>query len=565
MVAIVVIAILFRVYALNHIVFAFEGELACYFAGATSLKGMFFANEGVYGPWAPLGLLFYLPIYLTTKIFGSTLLAVRLSSALVSIVTIPLLYLLISEIAGKRAGILAAFLFSMNCLHIGWGRTDVHPHGVTAWPSILLCLVLLKAAKSEKTYWYLLVAFMMGLAWHQYPSGQAAVTIPIIAICFHALNRGLPSALSWRRVLSILLGVSLWGAGLPLTRYITGNGFRLSNPFTLTGPRASWGSQDTQANLLSKATAVLSITLEHCSDFIQGLFYKLPYMFHQEWVPATEHLTSRSEAWIVVAFAMVGAFYLLGQRKRFETAVMFGWFVAALLPGILSSQAYAKRMSTVFAAIDGLAAIGIGSALMLVSNRAKLWPRIIAQASILVGMVCFIAYTSYVWFSERFWKYGDPPEIAMANQLKESIPAGTIVISDLGQNYEPSKFTFLLLDYLAAPENRPNLISFYRSEQMSELIKDPLKAQSSISLNWVYVWTQLRDQATESATYSSWKFINFLIVDTFHNHAINSDEIQLAKSRCKDPTIRRIHSSANTPNWTVESLTSITCKISDLS
>ncbi|MEY4670092.1 MAG: Dolichyl-phosphate-mannose-protein mannosyltransferase [Pseudomonadota bacterium] len=565
MIGIFITALFFRVYALNHIVFGFEGELACYLAGASSLKGMLYANEGVHGPWAPLGILYYLPIYLTTKIFGTTLLAVRLSSALVGVITVPLLYVLVTRIAGKRAGIVAAFLFAMNCLHIGWSRTDVHPHGVTTWPSLLLCFALLRAADTKRLSWYGAVALLMGLTWHQYPSGQAAVTIPVIAVCFYALNNRGHGLFAWRPALAILTGLGLWSVGLPLTRYLVGNGFYFKNPFTLTGPRASWGNQDIQATWGSKAVAILSVTLEHCWDFIQGLFYKMPYMFHQEWLPSTANLTPRSEAWVVVALAMVGLFVLVAQRKRFETAVMFGWCVAALLPGVLSSQAYAKRMSTIYPAVDSLAAIGISCAITLATLGAKRpWRAIMAQVTIAVASVCFIAYTSYVWFSGRFWGYGEPPEIAMAEEMKEVIPAGTIVISDLGQGYDPSKFTFLLLDHLSAPENRPNLVSFYRTEQFPEYIKEPFKAQSWMSRNWVYLWTKLRDQATESESFSNWKYINFLIVDTFHNRAVNSEQIQLATSRCREPSIKRIHSSANTPTWTMMSITSVVCKVSDL-
>ena len=221
-------------------------------------------------------------------------------------------------------------------------------------------------------------------------------------------------------------------------------------------------------------------------------------------------------------------------------------------------------MSTIYPAIDSLAAIAISCAVTLVTYRAQRWRRVLAQTTIVVATVCFIAYTSYVWFSGRFWVYGEPPEIAMAHEIQELIPAGTIVISNLGQGYDPSKFTFLLLDHLSAPETRPNLLSFYRTEQFPEFIRDPFKAQSWISRNWIYLWTKLREQAHESESFSDWKYIHFLIVDTFHNQSVNGADIQLATSRCTNPAIKRIHSSLNTPGWKMMSITSIVCKVSDL-
>jgi hypothetical protein len=121
------LGLFFRTYALNQITHGFDGELACYMAGATSLKGMLLANEGIHGPWAPLGVLYYLPMYVTTKFLGTTLLAVRLSSALVGLLTIFPLFVLVWMIAGKRAGLFAAFLFALDCLHIGWSYNVAYP------------------------------------------------------------------------------------------------------------------------------------------------------------------------------------------------------------------------------------------------------------------------------------------------------------------------------------------------------------------------------------------------------------------------------------------------------
>ena len=77
----------FRFFALNRIPSYFEGELSPYMIGATSLKGMLLANAGWHGPWAPLGLLYYLPIYPMTTFAGTTVLAVRLASALIGVLT----------------------------------------------------------------------------------------------------------------------------------------------------------------------------------------------------------------------------------------------------------------------------------------------------------------------------------------------------------------------------------------------------------------------------------------------------------------------------------------------
>jgi hypothetical protein len=106
--------------------------------------------------------------------------------------------------------------------------------------------------------------------------------------------------------------------------------------------------------------------------------------------------------------------------------------------------------------------------------------------TVAVASACFIAYTSYIWFSGRFWGYGEAPEIAMAQQIQQLTPARTIVISDLGQGYDPSKFTFLLLDHLSA--DQPDVIVLELGDGLmgaygvDELLADPRFQQRTTSV-----------------------------------------------------------------------------------
>jgi len=411
--------------------------------------------------------------------------------------------------------------------------------------------------------WALMVALFMGLSWHQYPSGQTAVVIPLLALAVYAANNRGRLPISRGQGVVVASGVLLWIVGLPFSRYLAKGQFLFTNPFTLTGPRALWGGSEQSAGVFEKALYVAVATLQHCADFTQGLFYQTAYMFHQEWVPLSEQLTSRTVDWSVMALGMVGLFVILSQRKRFESAVLLAWIAAAILPGVLSSHAYAKRLSTVFPAIDCLAAIALAICFDLLPQGSLNWRRWLLRGVTAVSAGCYVAFSSYVWFSQRFWPYAEPGEIQMAQELKQTLPPGTIVIADLGQGYEPSKMAFLLLDYLASPENRPNLLSFYRTEGYAEMIRNPTQAQSFLSTNWIYLWSKLRDQAEETAQYKDWKYVNFVMLDTFHNHPLNADLIESAKARCKNPKVRQIHSRFNRPEWKLISVTSVLCEVAD--
>jgi hypothetical protein len=560
----ITIGAFFRVYALNQHLNLFEGELAPYSAGGTSLSGMIYANRGYNGPWAPLGLLYYLPIYLTTELYGTTLLALRLSSALVGIATIPLVYLLANKIAGRVAGVFATTLFALNCLHIGWSRTDIHPHGVTTWPTLLMCFFLLRAAETRSVVWALGVALMMGLAWHQYPSGQSAVAIPLIAVGFSFLvNWGALPLRRWQLV-CIVLGVGLWILGLPLSYYPVDGQFKFLNPFTLTGPRALWGAEGPITSTWQMALYVLLKTASHLWDFIQGVFFKVPYLFHQEWLPYTPPLLSRSVPWFVVSLAMTAVAILLAQRKRFETAVLLGWFIAGLLPGVLSSHAYPKRLSTVFPLIDILAGIGFAFGYEYLRRCRFGISRLLGSGLALASCLSLLLYSNFVWFSKVFFRYGEPPELAMARKLQETIAPKTLVIAGLGGGYEPGKFLYLMLDHLTAPANRPNLFVLVSNGGLLSLASKRVLDSDQIAMSLPYTWTRLDRQVTESLANTDWENVTFIILKTLHNNPSNAEAVSLVESMCTNPVVRLVPSSVNTPEWEHVTIAAITCKVADL-
>jgi hypothetical protein len=535
------VGLIFRTYALNVIADSFEGELSPYSAGASSLKGMLLANRGTNGPWSPLGILYYLPIFLTTKVFGTTLVALRLSSALVGVLTIPLVYLLAARLSGRIGAILASALFALNCLHIGWSRTDIHPHGVTTWPALLMCWFLIKAYDTKKLAWACGVALMMGLSWHQYPSGQSAVVAPIIAIILFWLTNRRTLPLTRTQTTLVATGLALWAIGLPFSYWLADGRWQFINPFTLTGPRALWGHEGQPLSQFEIFTLVITNALKHLWDVIQGIFYRQPYIFHQEWLPYTDSVLGRTVAWLEVPFSVLGFLIIVRSIKSFESAVMLAWIIAAILPGILSEHAYPKRLSTLFPAIDIVAAIGMASLIHygITESRSK-WRGLIGATAFVSIFATYAAFTSWSWFSGRYWRYGLPAEIAFAERLKESITPGTIVIADLNRSYEAGKYLYLTLDHLADPRNRPNIWLPATTPVVPYLIKNPNLAQAHFSGTMPYLWTKLREQVKETAAHTEWKRVLFVIQEGPEDRSENINNVQLASTRCTTPNISRI-------------------------
>ena len=534
------LALILRVYSINLIPGGFEGELSPYSAGATSLRGLFYANRGVNGPWAPLGILYYLPIFLTTSIYAVDLVSLRLSSALVGLATLIPLFLLTYRLGGRFAAHLATAFFAFNCLHIGWSRTDIHPHGVTTWPSLFMCLFLLKAYDTRKPIWALGVAAMMGLSWHQYPSGQSAVIIPLLALGLFFVFNKCKLAVSKLQAFLIFAGVILWLLGLPLSYYSAEGGFTFRNPFTITGPRASWGDPNIPHSTIDSLIHVTTMATIQTWDVIRGIFFKQPYFFHQEWVPYFDLIQARTVAWLEVPFVLFAFFIFLFHRKRFECCVIFAFLLAAILPGVLSEHAYPKRLSTFFPALDILAGIGIVLLLKTV-NLSKNWVVCLCSSFIISAFALYFCFLCNVWFSQRYWKMQEPPEIAMTENLAQSIVPGTIVLGDVTRGYDAGKYLYLLLDHLTKPENRPNL---WMPSSLTA-IQTPLKAPQRFKRTWCYLWTKLDKQIGETESFQGWKKVLFIFQTNRSNIPYHKAIADSTKERCEEPSIRTIPAAGN--------------------
>ncbi len=559
LVAVFSAAVVLRLYALNHILNYFEGEISPYSAGATSLRGMWFANEGYHGPWSPLGILYYLPIYATTALFGTNLLSLRLASVVVSLLTIPILFIFTRRLAGKFAAHIAVILFTLNFLHIGWARSDIYPHGATTWPTLVLCYAFLRAYDTKSLLWSAAVAFLMGLTWHQYPSGQSAVVAPVIALVLNFMFNRKARDFSWGQRFVVMCGVALWAIGAPLTRYLTDGLIKITNIFNTQGNRTLWGGNEGDPGGLGTIWFVIASAASHSWDVFQSFFFRAIHIFHQEWIPNQPGINSRVAGWAVVAFGTIGMFILLRYRRKVESNIMFGWIIAAVLPGILSAVPYPKRTATLFTAIDILAAVGLSAIFHLVVAHGRSWRRYVSLTTIGVVFLGFFAFTSNAFFTKKQFSIGEPPENQVAADIRLMITPGTIVVTELSRGYDAGKFLYLLVDHLSDPKNRPNVFFQAGQADARRMVTDPRLAARLIRNRLAYVWTKMRDQMEETEQNTEWSRVLYIIQDGRPQEYPNDDLIQAVLASCQKPTVTKIPAHGSVIN----SLTIVQCDLKD--
>jgi hypothetical protein len=502
-------AAILRLYQLNRITDAFEGELSPYYLAATRLGGIPLGNAGAHGPWAPLGYLFFVPIFASIKIFGPTVLAIRFSSAAVGLFTLSLLYLFALTAYGRSAAVLAGVFYILDPLQIGWGRTDVHPHGVTAWPALLIALVCLRAFADGRLRWFALLAALMALSWHQYPSGQTAVFIPVFVLAITRL-RGERVERFGAKVTVLALGVVGWVAGPLIARAPGASVGSLSEYFTELGPRVA---RPATPGLIAAAEQMFRHAAALTGDLIAGLFVRLRYSFHQDiFVPVAE-LPSRSVSWIVGALVLAGVCFTIMRRLRTAAdRILVSWIAVAIVPAIFSDHAYPKRSAMLFPALFVLAA-SAGARFLSIVERHGAWPRRVLRPLLGVAVALWFCATSWLWFSGVRWSAGVPNETLLVNRLRPQLTPGTIVIAKVWHGYAPGKLTYLFSDVLRDPSRLPLLWYVLTPERsLQSLIDDPSAAVTYAATDaFYYRWPGIAQSSYDPGRASGWSRVIYIL------------------------------------------------------
>jgi hypothetical protein len=485
-----------------------------------------------------LGLTFCPPHVAAVHAAGTTVLALRLAAAWVGVLSIPLLYTFVRRLAGGPAALTAAALLALDPLSLGWSRSDVHPHGFTLWPVLLVCLATLAALRGGGRQAWFATALTMGLAWHQYPSGQVAVLIPPLAVALLASGRG-GGAVRWRRVMPfLLLGVLLWFAGLPLSGFLATGRIELRNPFTLTGGRAAWSPEPDAAQERGRLTQIGRTVVANAADLTVGIFREARVVSHQEFLPEPGPLPARTVPWTVAVFGLLGTVVLARRRADPGAAVLLAWLVVAPLPALLAVEAYPKRAATLFPALICAAAVFVA---WLISAA---WPQPAGRrrraAWVVVGAALGlqVALTCFYWFSGRQWPSGRPSEIAVARHVADHLVPGTLVIVDGDFTYLDGKLLFLLLEDFAGPGRRPNAYAIFQGEtaEFRRLVEQPTAALAYLDeVAWPYRWTRLARQRDEIATTRKWQRVIWVIaVRSRPDVRPNPQHVPLVRASCPD-------------------------------
>ncbi len=156
-----------RFYKLNEIPFGlFPDEAANGLDAIGILEGkhaIFFPANGGREP------LFIYLIALSFKLLGISSFSIRFTSAIIGLLTILVVYLLIKELFNNFVALLTAYFLATSHWHLIISRDGFRAILVPLFLSLVL-LLLLKALKSKKFFYFLGLGFILGLGFYTYPA-----------------------------------------------------------------------------------------------------------------------------------------------------------------------------------------------------------------------------------------------------------------------------------------------------------------------------------------------------------------------------------------------------------
>lgn len=255
------------------------------------------------------------------KIFGLNNFIIRLPAALFSLAIILCGSLFIKNLYGKKAGILAGFMFTIFPYFISQGRFGLDCNLFLGTMTISLYLLSL-AVKNQKAHWWLITGLSFGLTLYSYALSWVVVPIFLLLTFVYLLWL---KKLDWKKLL-FFTGPFLVLA-LPLILFVIVNTFHLDPIFSrffyipkLNNFRSDgfsfYGFGDVGIRLLSLPQSMLYIsTADNFESFMVG------------WT-----LYAFSIPFLVLGLFGAGKKFILSLKKKkfFAESLVIFWFIGEL-------------------------------------------------------------------------------------------------------------------------------------------------------------------------------------------------------------------------------------------
>ena len=395
--ALTLLGLLFRGYALTEHPASFDGETTRTMVGSYTGFGVKYNLETEF-LGTGVGIFHVLTHYVLYRLLGASIFTIRLVSLFWGVVAIPLLYWFARRIAGRGAAVVATVLFIAAPEQLFWSRNDntfFAPVGVLALVIAHLGLSLQERFTPRAV---LAAALGMPLTRYSYTPTWVLVGLPLL-LATHAAVFVRGAFRRLRYAAPILLGgLLLWIFSLSVLEFSLepGRGWRFIHPAKVKGEVAWRHNIPEDAGLLEVFRQQGLRFVKNAGEVAAGMTFHANYATHwyARFFVDSDRNTSISAGLAVLCALGIG--YLLGQLQDRRAALLLLWIAIGLLPGCLTEEPEARRISVIFPALPIVAAVFITASVRLARQAAGRLGAgtMIAALGVAAGLTAFTSLAS---------------------------------------------------------------------------------------------------------------------------------------------------------------------------
>ena len=376
---IISLAFLLRFIWLDKVPNAIGGDELTYVVNA---KAMFMSGSDISGTWNPLtGFIFQYPAYTLPQaelpyfliapfvgLMGFSLFSVRIIFVLLSVLSVPLIYLIAKTLFNKNAGLLAAFVMSINPWSIYMGRTAYE-----STPAVffyLLAFYMLLVFKSKKLLLSIPVLF---LAFYSYVATKVSFlpfVILVILYSYFFVNK----KKYLKEYSAVLIACFLLVIFFAFSVFTTTGQSRAGELINLSAPQIS--QEVDYVRKVSIQNPLTFIFENKLTIFLRIIVTKLfkSFSFDYLFVYGDQFYSILRHGFFYVLdalFSVLGFAYIFAKRKS-TFFLLFFLLLAGVLPQLLYSARvdnFSIHLTLVFGIFPIIIGVGIWETINLIKNK----------------------------------------------------------------------------------------------------------------------------------------------------------------------------------------------------
>ena len=386
------LALVLRVVALESVPFTLGGDEAWHALLARQVLHQELRNPFVMG-YMSMPTLFYWPMSWAQWLVGSTVTGARLPAALIGTVTIPIFYLFVRRLWGKRIALLSATFLVAYDYHIHYSRLSAN----NVWDPLFMLLMLwpldvgLTAADERtRTRYFMLAGLVMGLSTFFYTGARLLPVLVALYVGFVWIKR---------RIQKAEFGPVVWPLLMFGLCFLIAAGPILA--FAIAQPN-EWNARVNQVGIFQSGWLAREpgLTGKNTLQILADQFLRAAGAFHvypdrTVWYGAERPLLG----FLSGALAILGMAWAIFHWKERRYFLILIWFWSVIISGgmLTESPPSSQRLVMVIPAVAVLVAVGLEKTVVLL--RRLLGFRRVPWENVALGLlVLILAVTSVHYY-----------------------------------------------------------------------------------------------------------------------------------------------------------------------